>query len=267
MKTLAARDAESARLPARAALERAARVGAALRVRAVPADDAGVRHHRDAARQRLLPLAAVHELERDQLCRRRFDRGWGRRAACRACCSSLSLSLGVAIGGYSLEIFGAFADRPATALAELLLGVRRRRLDLRELGVVGVAVAAQRRRGDGGAHARGARGGRSEHGGAAGRLSDAHVKHDGRSAMPKMKAYATFDLYLADQPPRNKTIIRALRAFVKRAAPKLREAVKWGNGCWVLRHASPWPMSTRTRATCNSAFFRGSVARRSRKVC
>ena len=43
--------------------------------------------------------------------------------------------------------------------------------------------------------------------------------------MPKMKAYETFDLYLADQPPKNKTIIRALRAFVKRAAPKLTEAV------------------------------------------
>ena len=28
----------------------------------------------------------------------------------------LSLSFGVAIGGYSLEIFGALADRPATAL-------------------------------------------------------------------------------------------------------------------------------------------------------
>jgi hypothetical protein len=28
----------------------------------------------------------------------------------------LALSLGVAIGGYSLEIFGAFAGRPATAL-------------------------------------------------------------------------------------------------------------------------------------------------------
>jgi hypothetical protein len=51
--------------------------------------------------------------------------------------------------------------------------------------------------------------------------------------MPKMKAYATFDLYLADQSPKNKTIIRALRAFVKRTAPKLEETVKWGNGCWV----------------------------------
>ena len=51
--------------------------------------------------------------------------------------------------------------------------------------------------------------------------------------MPKMKAYATFDLYLADQPPKNRTIIRALRAFVKRTAPKLAESVKWGNGCWL----------------------------------
>jgi hypothetical protein len=54
-----------------------------------------------------------------------------------------------------------------------------------------------------------------------------------RDAMPKMKAYATFDLYLADQPPRNRAIIKALRAFVKRTTPKLEESVKWGNGCWV----------------------------------
>ena len=51
--------------------------------------------------------------------------------------------------------------------------------------------------------------------------------------MPKMKAYATFDLYLKDQPRKNQTVIRALRKFVKRVAPKLEESVKWGNGCWV----------------------------------
>ena len=51
--------------------------------------------------------------------------------------------------------------------------------------------------------------------------------------MPKMKAYATFDLYLADQPPKNRTIIRALRKFVQRKAPELQESVKWGNGCWL----------------------------------
>lgn len=48
-----------------------------------------------------------------------------------------------------------------------------------------------------------------------------------------MKAYATFDLYLADQPPKNQKIIRALRRFVQRVAPKLEESVKWGNGCWL----------------------------------
>jgi hypothetical protein len=61
-----------------------------------------------------------------------------------------------------------------------------------------------------------------------------------RSATPrkkpggkKMKAYASFDLYLADQPPRNQRVIRALRRFVRREAPDLVEAVKWGNGCWL----------------------------------
>ena len=49
----------------------------------------------------------------------------------------------------------------------------------------------------------------------------------------KMKKYASFDDYLDDQPPKNRTIIRALRRFVKRAEPGLEESVKWGNGCWV----------------------------------
>ena len=52
-----------------------------------------------------------------------------------------------------------------------------------------------------------------------------------------MKAYATFDLYLADQPPKNQKIIRALRSFVKRTLPKLEESVKWGNGCWLKGNA------------------------------
>jgi hypothetical protein len=51
--------------------------------------------------------------------------------------------------------------------------------------------------------------------------------------MPKMKAYATFDLYLADQRPKNQAVIRALRKFVGREQPKLEESVKWGNGCWL----------------------------------
>ena len=51
--------------------------------------------------------------------------------------------------------------------------------------------------------------------------------------MPKMKAYASFDLYLKDQRPKNQAVIRALRKFVKRIEPDLEEAVKWGNGCWL----------------------------------
>ena len=54
-----------------------------------------------------------------------------------------------------------------------------------------------------------------------------------KSGGKKMKAYATFDLYLADQPPKNRRLIRALRAFVRRAFPSLQESVKWGNGCWL----------------------------------
>jgi hypothetical protein len=49
----------------------------------------------------------------------------------------------------------------------------------------------------------------------------------------KMKRYATFDEYFSDQGARNQSIIRTLRKFVAREAPKLEESVKWGNGCWV----------------------------------
>lgn len=51
--------------------------------------------------------------------------------------------------------------------------------------------------------------------------------------MKRMKAYASFDEYLEAQGPKNRAIIRTLRGFVKRIEPKLTEAVKWGNGCWV----------------------------------
>src|SRR5262245_48614057 len=49
----------------------------------------------------------------------------------------------------------------------------------------------------------------------------------------RMKRYAAFDEYLADQAPKKQSIIRALRKFVKRAAPQLQESMKWGNGCWL----------------------------------
>ena len=49
----------------------------------------------------------------------------------------------------------------------------------------------------------------------------------------KMKKYASFDEYLADQSTKNRSIIRALRKFTNRAAPALEESVKWGNGCWL----------------------------------
>jgi hypothetical protein len=54
-----------------------------------------------------------------------------------------------------------------------------------------------------------------------------------RNRPRKMRAYATFEDYLANQSSRNQTIIRALRMFVRRVEPGLSEAVKWGNGCWI----------------------------------
>lgn len=54
-----------------------------------------------------------------------------------------------------------------------------------------------------------------------------------------MKSYPSFDAYLNDQPAANQSVIRALRKLVKRAAPSLEEAVKYGNGCWV---DGKWPI-------------------------
>ena len=77
------------------------------------------------------------------------------------------------------------------------------------------------------------------------------------TAPKKMKAYATFDLYLADQPPRNRRIIRALREFVGRVAPELQESVKWGNGCW-LKGKAPVSYVYSAPDYVQLGFFRGS---------
>lgn len=78
--------------------------------------------------------------------------------------------------------------------------------------------------------------------------------------MTQMKAYASFDDYLEDQSPKNQAIIRALRRFVKRTEPRLKEAVKWGNGCWV---GSKGPVAYVYAATgyVQFGFFNGSSLR------
>jgi hypothetical protein len=73
----------------------------------------------------------------------------------------------------------------------------------------------------------------------------------------KMKAYASFDDYLAGQVPRNQTVIRALRTFVKRVAPQLQESVKWGNGCW-LQGKAPVAYLYSAPDYVQFGFFRGS---------
>jgi hypothetical protein len=76
----------------------------------------------------------------------------------------------------------------------------------------------------------------------------------------KMKAYASFDQYLADQAPRNQTVIRALRTFVRRVAPRLQESVKWGNGCWVTGKA-PVAYVYSAADHVQFGFFRGAALR------
>jgi hypothetical protein len=76
----------------------------------------------------------------------------------------------------------------------------------------------------------------------------------------KMKTYASFDQYLADQAPRNRDVIGSLRTFVKRTAPQLQEAVKWGNGCWILGKA-PVAYVYSAPDHVQFGFFRGSALR------
>jgi hypothetical protein len=73
-----------------------------------------------------------------------------------------------------------------------------------------------------------------------------------------MKAYASFDGYLADQSPRNKTVIRALRQLVARVSPQLQESVKWGNGCWIQGKA-PVAYVYSAPDHVQFGFFRGSA--------
>ena len=57
----------------------------------------------------------------------------------------------------------------------------------------------------------------------------------------KMKKYGSFDEYFADQSPKNRSIIRTLRTFVKRVAPGLQESVKWGNDFRISAETSTTP--------------------------
>jgi len=74
----------------------------------------------------------------------------------------------------------------------------------------------------------------------------------------KMKRYANFDEYFVDQSPKNRSVIRALRTFVKRVAPGLRESVKWGNGCW-LKGSVPVSYVYSAPDYVQFGFFRGSA--------
>jgi hypothetical protein len=76
----------------------------------------------------------------------------------------------------------------------------------------------------------------------------------------KMKAYASFDAYLADQQPANQSIIKKLRRFVKRIAPGLRESVKWGNGCWI-KEGAPIAYVYSAPDHTQFGFFAGSALR------
>ena len=74
----------------------------------------------------------------------------------------------------------------------------------------------------------------------------------------KMKAYESFEQYLSDQAPGNRTVLRALRQFVARTAPQLQESVKWGNGCW-LREKTPVAYVYSASDHVQFGFFNGAA--------
>lgn len=56
--------------------------------------------------------------------------------------------------------------------------------------------------------------------------------------MPKkMKVYASFAEWKRDQSAKNKRLVSALSALVKKNAPEFTPTVKWGQGCWTLGEA------------------------------
>ena len=59
-------------------------------------------------------------------------------------------------------------------------------------------------------------------------------------------------------PQKNRSIIRALRRFVKRVEPALEESVKWGNGCWV-KGKLPVSFVYSAPDHVQFGFFRGSA--------
>ena len=74
--------------------------------------------------------------------------------------------------------------------------------------------------------------------------------------MEKMKAYADFDDYLENQSVKNQEIIRALRKFVKRVEPELREAVSGETGAGSAG-MGPWRKFTLIADTCSSGSSTG----------
>lgn len=76
--------------------------------------------------------------------------------------------------------------------------------------------------------------------------------------MGKMKSYDSFADYVKDLSPKSRSIINALRRFVKRAQPELTEAVKWGNGCWI-DGKSPVAYVYSAKEYVQFGFFRGSA--------
>ena len=73
-----------------------------------------------------------------------------------------------------------------------------------------------------------------------------------------MKNYETFDLWLEDQTPSWKKIIKVFRRFMKDEFKQLEETVKWTNGCWLYKE-TPVVYCHTERDYVQVGFFRGTL--------
>jgi hypothetical protein len=59
--------------------------------------------------------------------------------------------------------------------------------------------------------------------------------------MAEMKAKAKdVEAFVQEIEPKKRALVQALRRFVKKEAPQLKEAIKWGNVCWLGKGNVAW---------------------------
>lgn len=78
--------------------------------------------------------------------------------------------------------------------------------------------------------------------------------------MADMKAKGKdVEAFVAGIEPDKRALVEALRAFVKKQAPQLKEAIKWGNVCWIGKDNVCWIIVYKDHV--DFGFFKGAALR------